>query len=76
MPDGSDHAEQKWPAFERHGLNHVDRQLMLLYLEDMDAAYIAEIVGISTNNVRVQTCQAFWKRRLLQEAILRSGFHQ
>jgi len=27
---------------------------MLLYLEDMDAASIGEIVGISTNNVRVQ----------------------
>ena len=37
-----------------HRLNPVDRQLMLLYLEDMDAGSIAEIMGISTNNVRVQ----------------------
>jgi len=37
-----------------HRLKPVDRQLMLLYLEDMDAASIGEIMGISANNVRVQ----------------------
>jgi RNA polymerase sigma-70 factor (ECF subfamily) len=37
-----------------HRLRPIDRQIMLLYLEDMDAASIGEIVGISTNNVRVQ----------------------
>jgi len=37
-----------------HSLKPGDRQIMLLYLEDMDAASIGEIVGISTNNVRVQ----------------------
>jgi RNA polymerase sigma-70 factor (ECF subfamily) len=31
-----------------------DRQLMLLYLEDLDAATIGEITGISAGNVRVQ----------------------
>ena len=59
-PDRSDHAEQheKRSNTDRllkliHRLNPVNRQLMLLYLEDMDAASIAEIMGISTNNVRV-----------------------
>jgi DNA-directed RNA polymerase specialized sigma24 family protein len=37
-----------------HRLRPLDRQLMLLYLEDIDASSIGEIVGISTNNVRVQ----------------------
>lgn len=37
-----------------HRLKPLDRQLMLLYLEDMDAASIAEIIGISINNVRTQ----------------------
>jgi RNA polymerase sigma-70 factor, ECF subfamily len=61
MPERSDHAEQHDQRFNAdrllqliHRLNPVDRQLMLLYLEDMDAASIAEIMGISTNNVRVQ----------------------
>jgi RNA polymerase sigma-70 factor (ECF subfamily) len=61
MPDDSDNAGQADQRFnaERllkliHRLNPVGRQLMLLYLEDMDAASIAEIMGISTNNVRVQ----------------------
>jgi len=61
MPDRSDNAEQheKRSNADRllkliHRLNPVNRQLMLLYLEDMDAASIAEIMGISTDNVRVQ----------------------
>ena len=37
-----------------HRLKPIDRQLMLLYLEDVDATTIGEIMGISTNNVRVQ----------------------
>jgi RNA polymerase sigma-70 factor (ECF subfamily) len=61
MPDRIDHAEQHGQRIDAdrllkliHRLNPVDRQLMLLYLEDIDAASIAEIMGISTNNVRVQ----------------------
>ena len=61
VPDRVDEAEQHDQRFNTdrllkliHRLNPVDRQLMLLYLEDMDAASIAEIMGISTNNVRVQ----------------------
>jgi RNA polymerase sigma-70 factor (ECF subfamily) len=36
-----------------HRLKPLDRQLMLLYLEDLDASSMADITGISTNNVRV-----------------------
>jgi RNA polymerase sigma-70 factor (ECF subfamily) len=61
MPDRIDSAEQHDQRIDGdkllkliHRLKPVDRQLMLLYLEDMDAASIAEIMGISTNNVRVQ----------------------
>ena len=32
-------------------LTPLDRQVILLYLEDMDAASIAEITGISSGNV-------------------------
>jgi RNA polymerase sigma-70 factor (ECF subfamily) len=34
-----------------HQLNPLDRQIILSYLEDMDAASIAEITGISPGNV-------------------------
>ena len=34
-----------------HGLEPLARQLMLLYLEGFDAASIAEIAGLSANNV-------------------------
>jgi RNA polymerase sigma-70 factor (ECF subfamily) len=61
MPDRIDSAEQHDQRIDAdkllkliHRLKPVDRQLMLLYLEDMDAASIAEIMGVSTNNVRVQ----------------------
>lgn len=60
-PDQSDHERdtQKRMAFERlldliHRLKPFDRQIMLLYLEDMDAASIGEIAGISPGNVRIQ----------------------
>ena len=35
-----------------HQLNPPDRELMLLYLEDLDAGAIGEIMGISAVNVR------------------------
>lgn len=35
-----------------HQLNPPDRELMLLYLEDLDAGAIGEIIGISAVNVR------------------------
>lgn len=60
-PDPTDHqrsAEERI-AVERllqliHRLRPMDRQVMLLYLEDMDAESIGEITGISAGNVRVQ----------------------
>ena len=60
-PDPSDHAgetEQRL-ALERllhviHRLKPLDRQVMLLYLEEMDAPSIGEITGISAGNVRTQ----------------------
>jgi len=59
-PDPADHqrtAEERI-ALDRlmqliHGLKPMDRQVMLLYLEDMDAESIGEITGISAGNVRV-----------------------
>jgi RNA polymerase sigma-70 factor (ECF subfamily) len=59
-PDPADHhrsAEERI-ALERlmqliHRLKPMDRQVMLLYLEDMDAESIGEITGISAGNVRV-----------------------
>lgn len=41
-----------------HQLRPMDRQVMLLYLEDMDAESIGEITGISAGNVRVQIHRA------------------
>ena len=60
-PDERDHAgdaEQRLDL-ERllrliHRLKPMDRQIMLLYLEDMDAASIGEITGISAGYVRTQ----------------------
>ena len=37
-----------------HRLRPLDRQLMLLYLEGMDAASMADITGISPAHVRIQ----------------------
>ncbi len=34
-----------------HGLRALDRQVMLLYLEDLDAAAIGEVTGLSARNV-------------------------
>ena len=60
-------------ALERlHGLirklRPLDRQVMLLYLEQLDAASIAEITGLSTANVSTKV------RRIKQLLILR--FHE
>ena len=61
MPDGVDPARDAGDrmAIERlfeliHQLKPLERDLMLLYLEDLDAASIAEITGISAVHVRVQ----------------------
>ena len=59
-PDPADHYRytEERIALERlmrliHRLRPMDRQVMLLYLEDMDAESIGEITGISAGNVRV-----------------------
>ena len=51
-----------------HRLKPLERDVMLLYLEDLDAASIAEIMGISTANVRVQIHRI--------KTILARKFHQ
>jgi RNA polymerase sigma-70 factor (ECF subfamily) len=50
-----------------HQLRPPDRQLMLLYLEDIDTASIGEIIGMSAGNVRTKI------HRL--KAILARQFH-
>jgi RNA polymerase sigma-70 factor, ECF subfamily len=59
-PDPTDHQRnlEERIALDRllqliHRLRPMDRQVMLLYLEDMDAESIGEITGISAGNVRV-----------------------
>jgi RNA polymerase sigma-70 factor (ECF subfamily) len=59
-PDPIDHQRnvEEHIAIDRllqliHRLRPMDRQVMLLYLEDMDAESIGEITGISAGNVRV-----------------------
>ena len=49
-----------------HRLQPIDRQLMLLYLEDVDATTIGEITGISPGNVRnrIYRIKAILSRRL------------
>ena len=49
-----------------HRLQPLDRQVMLLYLEDVDAATIGEITGISPGNVRnrIYRIKAILARRL------------
>lgn len=73
-PDRSDPAQHagERKAIERlfeliHRLKPVDRDVMLLYLEDLDAPAIADIVGISPGHVRVQVHRI--------KAILTRRFH-
>jgi RNA polymerase sigma-70 factor (ECF subfamily) len=49
-----------------HRLQPIDRQVMLLYLEDIDAVTIGEITGISPGNVRnrIYRIKAILSRRL------------
>jgi RNA polymerase sigma-70 factor (ECF subfamily) len=58
-PVNAQHETEQRMAVDRllqliHCLKPLDRQIMLLYLEDMDGASIAEITGISAGNVRLQ----------------------
>lgn len=47
-----------------HSLNPIDREVILLYLDDMDAASIAEITGLSSSNVATKVHRI---KRLLVE---------
>lgn len=49
-----------------HKLSPLDREVMLLYLEDMDAAGIAEVTGLSARNVatKVHRIKAVLARQL------------
>ena len=56
MPDVQDHAYEERADLERlmaliHQLRPLDRQMMLLYLEGMDAASIGEVMGVSAGSV-------------------------
>lgn len=74
LPDGSDTeqiVDQRLMMDRVHALlarlQPPDRQLMLLYLEDVDAASIGEITGLSSVNVatkihRVKKLLASWAR--------------
>ena len=60
-PDNTDyeHVANQQMAFDHllrliHRLRPTDRELMLLYLEDLDAPSIAEITGMSPGHVRTQ----------------------
>jgi RNA polymerase sigma-70 factor (ECF subfamily) len=58
-PASAQHETEQRLAVDRllqliHQLKPLDREIMLLYLEDMDGASIAEITGISHGNVRIQ----------------------
>ena len=73
--DGADPARDAGDrmAIERlfeliHHLKPLERDVMLLYLEDLDAASIAEITGISAVHVRVQIHRI--------KAILARRFHR
>jgi RNA polymerase sigma-70 factor, ECF subfamily len=75
MTDGIDAARtaDDRMAIERlyeliHQLKPLERDVMLLYLEDLDATSIAEIVGISAVHVRVQIHRV--------KAILARRFHR
>jgi RNA polymerase sigma-70 factor (ECF subfamily) len=57
-PNDYGHSSDQRMALERlfdliHQLKPLEREVMLLYLEDLDAASIAEITGISAGHVRV-----------------------
>ena len=53
-----------------HALNPLDRQVMLLWLEDLDPAAISEISGLSANavGVKIHRIKAALARRFSREA--------
>jgi RNA polymerase sigma-70 factor, ECF subfamily len=55
-----------------HRLKPLDRQLMLLYLEDLDAVSIGEIVGLSPGNVATKLHRI---RKILTQQFREGGLH-
>jgi RNA polymerase sigma-70 factor (ECF subfamily) len=55
-PEASAHQSQALARLMAliHGLKPADRQVMLLYLEDLDAAAISEVTGLSAGAVAVR----------------------
>jgi RNA polymerase sigma-70 factor, ECF subfamily len=73
-------AADAWPDIDReralrqlmeliHALKPLDRQIMLLYLEEMDAAAIAAVTGLSPANVgmKIHRIKSILSRRMLEE---------
>jgi RNA polymerase sigma-70 factor (ECF subfamily) len=50
----ADRADLEWLVKTVHRLNPADRQVMLLYLEDLTAAEIGEVTGLSAGAVAVR----------------------
>ena len=72
-PSDTDRALDAHRALERlqalvHRLKPLDRQLMLLYLEGVDAASIGEVTGLSAGNVATKIHRI--------KAVLARRFHQ
>lgn len=57
-----------------HRLKPIDREVMLLYLEDLDAAAIGEITGISARNVATKIHRI--KSLLAIQLEIRSSHHE
>jgi RNA polymerase sigma-70 factor (ECF subfamily) len=55
-----------------HQLNAIDRQIMLMYLEDCDAASIGEVTGLAAGHVRVQIHRI---KRILVQRFHAGGRH-
>jgi RNA polymerase sigma-70 factor, ECF subfamily len=66
--DGRRHLERLMALVQR--LNPLDRQIMLLYLEDVDAASIGEVTGLSPGNVATKVHRI---KKILTDRFQRRG---
>src|SRR5262245_1953628 len=66
--DGRRNLERLMALVQR--LNPLDRQIMLLYLEDMDAASIGEVTGLSPGNVATKVHRI---KKILTDRFQRRG---
>jgi RNA polymerase sigma-70 factor, ECF subfamily len=79
LPNNDDVAAEAERRFEREALlalvqqlKPLDRQVMVLYLEGLDAASIAEITGLSSANVAVKVHRV---KKILVERARQGGQH-